>query len=226
MHKKLLTKFSTHVWSTLQKMDIDGNYFNIIKVIYHIPELTHLKRPWCWERLKVGEKGTTEDEMVGWHHRLDGHEFDQAPRVGDGEGSLVRCSPCGHEESDTTERLNWTELITGSSFWAAHRRIRWVSNFPCSYHLLEIGASGGSPGTHSLSGPVPCHSATRAVYHPDLALYHSGVNVVQVHPTAPCEGFHQTLRWPGHWLPTLTLQNSWLLMSFCPYLLPFLPVTF
>ena len=38
-------------------------------------------------------KGSTEDEMVGWHHRLDGHEFKQAPRVGDGQGSLVRCSP-------------------------------------------------------------------------------------------------------------------------------------
>ena len=48
----------------------------------------------------------TEDEMVGWHHRLDGHEFEQAPRVGDGQGSLAHCSPWGHEESDMTERLN------------------------------------------------------------------------------------------------------------------------
>ena len=39
-------------------------------------ELTHLKRPWCWETLKVGRKGMTEDEMVGWHHRLDAHEFE------------------------------------------------------------------------------------------------------------------------------------------------------
>ena len=39
-------------------------------------ELTHLKRPWCWERLKAGGEGTTEDEMVGWHHRLNGHEFE------------------------------------------------------------------------------------------------------------------------------------------------------
>ena len=38
-------------------------------------ELTHLKRPWCWERLKAGGEGTTEDEMAGWHHRLDGNEF-------------------------------------------------------------------------------------------------------------------------------------------------------
>ena len=47
----------------------------------------------------------TEDEMAGWHHRLDGHEFEQAPGVGDGQGSLVCCSPWGHKEMDTTERL-------------------------------------------------------------------------------------------------------------------------
>ena len=45
-------------------------------------------------------------EMVGCHHRLDGHEFEQVPGVGDGQGSLACCSPWGHKESDTTERLN------------------------------------------------------------------------------------------------------------------------
>ena len=55
------------------------------------------------------EKGT-EDEMVGWHHWLNGHEFEQAPGVGDGQGSLACCSPWGHKESDITEQLNWTEL--------------------------------------------------------------------------------------------------------------------
>ena len=47
-----------------------------------------------------------EDEMVGRHHRLDGHEFEQAPGVGYGQGSLVCCSPWGLKESDTTEQLN------------------------------------------------------------------------------------------------------------------------
>ena len=47
-----------------------------------------------------------EDEMVGWHHRLDEHEFEQALGVGDGQGGLVSCSPWGHKESGTTERLN------------------------------------------------------------------------------------------------------------------------
>ena len=48
----------------------------------------------------------TEDEMVGWHHRLDGHEFEQASGVGNGHGSLARCSPWGRKESDMTKRLN------------------------------------------------------------------------------------------------------------------------
>ena len=56
------------------------------------------------------EKGTTEDEMAGWHHRLDAHEFGWTPGVGDGQGGLVWCDSWGRKESDTTEQLNWTEL--------------------------------------------------------------------------------------------------------------------
>ena len=52
------------------------------------------------------EKGVTEDKMVGWHHHLNGHEFEQAPGVGDGQGGLVCCSPRGRKESDTTVQLN------------------------------------------------------------------------------------------------------------------------
>ena len=52
------------------------------------------------------EKGMTEDEMVGWHHQLNGHEFEQALGVGEGQGSLVCCSPWGHKASDMTEQLN------------------------------------------------------------------------------------------------------------------------
>ena len=58
------------------------------------------------------KKGMTEDEMVGWHHLLNGHEFEQAPGVGDRQGSLVCCSLWDGKESDTTERMNWTELKT------------------------------------------------------------------------------------------------------------------
>ena len=68
-------------------------------------ELTHWKRPWGWERQKAG-KGTTDNKMVGWHHWLNGHEFDQTPGDGEGQESLVYCSPRGHKESDMTERLD------------------------------------------------------------------------------------------------------------------------
>ena len=57
------------------------------------------------------EKGTTEDEMAGWHHWLDGRESEWTPGVGDGQGGLVCCDSWGRKESDTTERLNWTELM-------------------------------------------------------------------------------------------------------------------
>ena len=72
-------------------------------------ELTPWKRPWCWKDWGQEEKGMTEDEAVRWHHRHDGHEFEQAPGVGDGQGGLACCSPWGSKESDMTERLNWTE---------------------------------------------------------------------------------------------------------------------
>ena len=55
------------------------------------------------------EKGMTEDEIVGWHHQLNGHEFEQVPRAGDGQGSLVCWSPWDHKKSETTEWLNWAE---------------------------------------------------------------------------------------------------------------------
>ena len=58
------------------------------------------------------EKGTTEAETVGWHHRPDRHELEQAPEVCDELGSLASCSPWGHKESDTTKWLNWTESLS------------------------------------------------------------------------------------------------------------------
>ena len=61
------------------------------------------------------ETGTTEDEMVGWHHQFDGCESQQALGVGDGQGSLVRYSPWGCKELDMTERLNWTEKMNSNT---------------------------------------------------------------------------------------------------------------
>ena len=66
-----------------------------------------------------GQKGTTEDEMAGWHHWLDGRESEWTSGAGDGQGGLVCCDSWGCKESDTTERLNWTE---GSKGWRSGMR--------------------------------------------------------------------------------------------------------
>ena len=62
------------------------------------------------------EKGMTEDEMVGWHHLLNGHGFRWTPEVGDGQGGLAHCGSWGHKDLDMTEWLNWTELNIPSSY--------------------------------------------------------------------------------------------------------------
>ena len=88
------------------------------------------------------EKGTTEDEMVGRHHRLNGYEFEQTLGVGDGQGSLVCCDSWGRKESDMTERLNWTEIgYQGRStdphigFWGPRSEER-IGTFLSIIHLL------------------------------------------------------------------------------------------
>ena len=68
----------------------------------------HAKRTDAGRDWGQEEKGTTEDEMAGWHHWLDGRESEWTPGVGDGQGGLACCDSWGHKESDTTERLNWT----------------------------------------------------------------------------------------------------------------------
>ena len=73
-------------------------------------ELTHWKRCWGWERLKARE-GDDRRWDGGWHHWLDGHDFEQALGVGDGQGSLACCSLWGRKELDTTERLNYYTYI-------------------------------------------------------------------------------------------------------------------
>ena len=59
-----------------------------------------------WERLKAGREWNDRDEMVGWHHQLDGHESEQVPGIGDGQESLACCSLRGRKELDMTEQLN------------------------------------------------------------------------------------------------------------------------
>ena len=94
------------------------------------------------------EKGMTEDEMVGWHHRLNGHEFEQATGVGDGQGSLECCSPWGRKELDTTEWLNWTEQ---NSWWVGLEVPSYISDTEDTkidtscLHKLPIPVGKSSP---------------------------------------------------------------------------------
>ena len=70
----------------------------------------HLMRRTDWNIEGKRGRGMTEDEMAGWHHQFNGHEFEWTPGVGDGQGGLACCDSWGRKESDTTEQLNWTEL--------------------------------------------------------------------------------------------------------------------
>ena len=117
-------------------------------------ELALYKRPWCWKILKAGKKGNNRGwnnrgtiEMVGWHHWLNAHEFEQAPGVDDGQVILVCCSPWGHKESDMTEWLNWTQnkspvlglnptmwLVSGSHLQRFPLRLYWL----CSHRHCPL----------------------------------------------------------------------------------------
>ena len=89
-------------------------------------ELTHWKRSWCWKDWGQEEKGTIEDEMVGWHHWLDGHEFEQALGIGDGQETLACWSPWGRKESDMTEELTWQQ-VSYSFFNIQWKKEKWVT---------------------------------------------------------------------------------------------------
>ena len=81
------------------------------------------------------EKGTTEDEMAGWHHWLDGREPEWTPGVGDGQGGLACCNSWGHKESDTTEQLNWTQLNCMDRGEKVLNKYKWKPVLP--WRLLE-----------------------------------------------------------------------------------------
>ena len=91
------------------------------------------------------EKGTTEDEMSGWHHWLDGRESEWTPGVGDGQGGLACCDSWGRKESDTTEWLNWTELksVRGWGWWERLNGIHWEHWKPWNDCGLDLSDSVG-----------------------------------------------------------------------------------
>ena len=100
-------------------------------------ELTHLKRPWCWKRLRAGEEGM-EDEMVGWHLWLNGHGFGWTPGVGDRQGGLVCCGSWGCKELGTTEQLNWTlHKLKAYSTMISYVYIFWNDNVDNSWLISQ-----------------------------------------------------------------------------------------
>ena len=102
--KRLLSKEIKPIWKKINpEYVLEGLCWSSNILATWCEEPAHWKRPWCWERLRAGGEGeVTEDEMVGWHHQFNGHEFEQTLGDSEGQGSL-EC--WGHKESDMTERL-------------------------------------------------------------------------------------------------------------------------
>ena len=91
-----------------------------------------LENPDAVKDWRQEENGATENEMVGWHHQLKGHESEQSPGVGEEQGSLAWRSPWGRKESNTTEWLNWTEPKGSLTCWLQWAGYRYVSFHHCS----------------------------------------------------------------------------------------------
>ena len=112
-------------WKEMKPVNPKGNQYSLeglmlklkLQILWppHMKNWLLRKEPVAGKDWRQEEKGTTEDEMVGWHHWLD--EFEQAPGVGDGQGCLACCGPWGHKALGTTERLNWTKLNISFSWW-------------------------------------------------------------------------------------------------------------
>ena len=114
-------------------------------------EPTHWKRPWCWERLKAGE--TTEDEMVGWHHWLNGCEFEQTLGDGEGQGSLVCCNDWATEQ----QGVMWQTAQPFSLFWLhGFKERQWIQNL--NFILNQTVVWKKDPGC--IQGLVPSHIFT------------------------------------------------------------------
>ena len=94
-----------------------------LQYFHHLMQRTG-KDPDAWKDWMHEKKGTTEDEMVGWHLWYDGHEFKQAPGVGDGQGGLAWCSPWGCKESEMPEQMNWTEHVSSSEVCVPNRSLK------------------------------------------------------------------------------------------------------
>jgi len=122
--------------------------------------------------------GLVSDVMAGWHHWLDGRESGWTPGIGDGQEGLVCCDSWGHKESDTTERLNWTEVV--SSFCG--HSLPFVSVVSCLQRMERLGCSSSDLQDHLWSATVLTSS-------PRLPLYPVGFSL----PEDPV--YHMVRKW-------------------------------
>ena len=111
------------------------------------------------------EKGMTEHEIVGWHHRLSGHEFEETLGVGEGQRSLVCCSPSGCKESDTTERLSdWNELNWYVYLWPIHVEIWQKTKKFCKAIILQKKIKNKQKRT------IPCTTELKRIKYKGINL--------------------------------------------------------
>ena len=117
---------------------LEGLMLKLKALIFWPPDIKKwltVKDPDAGKVWRQEEKGTIENEIIGWHHQLDGREFEQAPGFGDGQRSLACCSPQSHKELDTIEWLNWTD-------WVSEGIGKWLNSTHC-YTVKDIEASWG-----------------------------------------------------------------------------------
>ena len=122
--------------------------------------------------------------MVGWHHRPNGHEFEQAPGVGDGQGTLVCCSPWGHKESDTTEQLNNNSTV----YFPKNTLFKKMKTQSLNIHICCCSSVAQSCPT--LCDPMDCSTPGFPVLHclPELAqtpVHRVGDAIQPAHPRSP-----------------------------------------
>ena len=104
------------------------------------------------------EKGMTEEEMVGWHYGFNRHEFGWTLGVGDGQGGLACWGSWGRKESDTTERLNWTELLSAICKPSSDNHFAFLYSFFLGIVLIPVSCTMSETSIHSSSGTLSIRS--------------------------------------------------------------------
>ena len=128
-NQSILMEISPGISLEAMMLKLKLQYFGDLMQRLDSLEKTDAGRDWEQE-----EKGMTEDEMAGWHHRLDGCESEWTPGVGDGQGGLACCDSWGCKELDTTEQLNWTEPCRGCAV---------ITNSFQQFLVFSLQAQGG-----------------------------------------------------------------------------------